>query len=240
MDWMDQSFALNILKNEQFATDFFHGLKMISLFQPSNYVTQLVGVCGDQYLTEYHKLGSAGNFHKIIKSYEEHNNLFTRFNMCINFIEVLNFLHNSPVGKAVMCDANSLDKMLSQFLITDDFQLIANDLDALPIVEGNGIKCGKKQIFGNFVAPEQLWPYTNKTFEDNDMPSYDEKIDIWKVPDVCQFFISNVRDGNILSFYLFEINKLCKDVLPKKRPNAKHLLLEYQRIQKRLLLMDEL
>lgn len=237
---MNQSLALNVLKNEQFANDYFHGSKMISLLQPSNYITQLVGVCGDQYLTEYHKHGSAENFHKIIKSYEEQNSLFTRFNMCINFIEVLNFLHNSPVGTAVMCDANSLDKMLSQFLIADDFHLIANDLDALPVVDRNGIKCGKKQIFGTFVAPEQLWPHKNKTFDDKDMPHYDEKIDIWKVPDVCQFFIGNVRGGNILSFYLFEINKLCKDALPKKRPNSKHLLLEFRKIQQRLLLMDEL
>jgi glycoprotein-mannosyl O6-kinase len=107
-----------------------------------------------------------------------------------------------------MCDGNSVEKLLSQFLVcfcercltpqvTDDYRLILNDLDALPEVNRKKhllIKCGHREIHPdseNYIPPEQLWPFLDHPFtylvffpiiyrRDGDMPPYDEKTDVWK------------------------------------------------------------
>ena len=39
------------------------------------------------------------------------------------------------------------------------------------------------------MAPEQLWPFGEDVpFQDDLMPAYDEKSDIWKIPEVSSFF----------------------------------------------------
>ncbi len=68
-----------------------------------------------------------------------------------------------------MCDGDYTAKLLSQFLIRDDYRLIVNDLDALPEVDRIStkfIKCGPRQFSpqNTFVAPEQLWPHADKPF----------------------------------------------------------------------------
>ena len=100
-----------------------------------------------------------------------------------------------------MCDSNDIVKTLSQYLITDDFHLVVNDLsDALPEVkpdEGELIKCGYRELFGGFVAPEQLWPCgDSRPFNEEEIPSYDEMIDIWRIPNVVDKLLGRVRHGN--------------------------------------------
>ena len=131
----------------------------------------------------------------------------------------------------VMCDSNDLEKTLSQYLLSDDLRLVVNDLDALPEVDNEHnllIRCGHKQLFGDFVAPEQLWPYEDEEFSDVDMPSYDEKIDIWKIPDVCHYFLNDTTGAESLHFHLFKIHKQCKSNDPQKRPTAKEVLEKYE------------
>ena len=149
------------------------------------------------------------------------------------YVEILKNLHNSPIGTRVLCDSNDLIKTLSQFLLTMDFRLIVNDLDALPLVNATAnvkIKCGHREIHGDFAAPEQLWPYEDQPFDDARMPSYDEKVDIWKIPDICQHFLSSHSEGRVLLFHLFKIHKKCKLENPSMRPSADQVLEQYKQV----------
>lgn len=106
--------------------------------------------------------------------------------MATDFLVLLAFLHASPLGTRVMCDANSVEKLFTQFLVSDELRLLLNDVDAIPQANrANGllVKCGHREIHAHpFIAPEQLWPFPGRAFQDSEMPGYDEKIDIWKAP----------------------------------------------------------
>lgn len=83
--------------------------------------------------------------------------------MCINYVQVLHFLHNSPVGVLMMCDSNSVHKSLTQFLLTEDLRLVLNDVDCvLKVDPHNGVVCNvNRHIEGTLLAPEQIWPHKN-------------------------------------------------------------------------------
>ena len=134
-----------------------------------------------------------------------------------------------------MCDSNSLEKTLSQFLLTSDFHLVANDLDALPEADparGLLVKCGHRQLSGDFVAPEQLWPFgdAGAPFSDDAMPGYDEKTDIWKIPEVTRFLMGQVPGGDLVHFHLFQIHEGCKREDPRLRPSALQVLEAYRSV----------
>ena len=217
----------------KYKSDFRHGLSMLIGLNPSLQVTQLIGNCQNSYITEYHPLGSAENFPDILhrEEYQHMDTVPLRFKMCIKYVEAITFIHQSPIGVRVMCDSNTVEKTLSQFLITESFDLLANDLDALPKVTAESkIKCGHHQLFGTFVAPEQLWPYKDREFVDKEMPGYDEKTDIWKIPEVCLYLLGESPDSATLSFHLFKIHKQCKEPDPLLRPNATVVLKAYESI----------
>jgi hypothetical protein len=59
------------------------------------------------------------------------------------------FLHSSPAGTRVMCDANTPEKLLSQFVVDERGRLLLNDLDAAPLVDrraGLLVKCGHQAL----------------------------------------------------------------------------------------------
>ena len=207
---------------------------MLSKLQPSQYVTQIVGKCRKQFLTQYYKHSSANHLTTLLATkLKQYDTLSIRFELCINYVEILTFLHNSPLGTLVMCDTNDLDKTLNQFLVMQNLRLVANDLDALPTVNSSAgikIKCGHREVFGDFVAPEQNWPFYDREFSDEDMPPYDEKTDIWKIPEVCRYLLGNVSDANALNFRLFKIHNKCKEHNPAHRPDAEEVLNEYKRV----------
>lgn len=156
-------------------------------------------------------------------SFNESREFEMRLQMVSDYLQIIHFLHNSPIGCRVMCDSNDLEKTLSQFLITDDLHLVLADVDALPLVDratGTLIKCGHRQLFGTFVAPEQLWPFKDFEFHDEKMPEYDEKTDIWKIPDVVYHLLGNSATADQLKFRLFNILKQCKSHKPNERPSA--------------------
>lgn len=221
------------LSNPLYKTDFDHHIQMLKEFSPNENIVQLIGHCNHSVITEYHKLGSALNVDSLTEKFNKWMNLTTRLLFCIYYVEIIAFLHNSPSGTRVMCDSNSLSKTLSQYLITEDFRLILNDLDALPRVDhntGQKIKCGHVGLFGDFVAPEQRWLGTIDSFDDDLMPSYDEKSDIWKIPDVCNSFLGYNRDSDIVKFMLFDVHKQCKSELPHERPTANSVLKRYNEV----------
>ena len=91
-----------------------------------------------------------------------------------------------------------------------------------------GVKCGHREIVGDFAAPEQLWPFPdNEDFDDSLMPPYDEMVDVWKIPDVCSHFLTDYKQ---MLFRLFPIHNKCKEYDPGSRPKAEEVLREYQRI----------
>jgi len=237
--WRGLEVAVSTLRNSLYVEDFHHGLKMLTLFQPSPLVTQLVGRCTEQhrYVTEYHRHGSADLLLTLLAS-ESHMHNFSlpywQFRFCINYVDILVLLHGgSSAGVRVMCDSNDLYKLLQQFLITVDLRLVLNDLDAVPEVTNTSkIKCGHREIISDFAAPEQLWPFDDVDFNDVDMPEYDEKTDIWKIPDVCIHFLGSCSECNVIKNRLFKIHNRCKENNAHRRPSALEVREEYKNVWK--------
>lgn len=237
-EWRGQKVALSKLTSMDYLEDFAHGLSMLEALQ-SPQVVQLVGSClEDQTLvTEHHPLGSLLNLDGVFaqEQHRQHNTWQMRLRLATDYVSILHYLHNSPAGRRVMCDSNSLEKTLSQFLLTNDFHLVVNDLDALPEVDpsrGSLVKCGHRELTGEFVAPEQLWPFSDsrEPFSDDLMPEYDEKTDIWKIPDVTWFLMGKVPGGDLVHFHLFQIHEECKKEDPKLRPSALDVLKVYKSV----------
>uniref|UniRef100_A0A3B3DHI1 Protein O-mannose kinase n=1 Tax=Oryzias melastigma TaxID=30732 RepID=A0A3B3DHI1_ORYME len=206
-EWSGQKVALCRLASQDYLEDFLHGLGMLQALQDTA-VVQLVGLCAEDhsFVTEYHLHCSLLNLEGVFaqEQHQFHDTWQIRLRLALDYVSILHFLHNSPAGRQVVCDSSSLEKTLSQFLLTSDFWLVVNDLDALPEVDVGGgllVKFGHQELTGDFVAPEQLWPFGNKSLSDDLMPGYDEKTDIWKVHDECfnRFHISaRVRDTEVL------------------------------------------
>ncbi|XP_075060672.1 protein O-mannose kinase [Mixophyes fleayi] len=244
-EWKEMKVALSQITVPALQDDFIHGLRMLQSLQ-SRHVVTLVGYCEENYsiLTEYHPLGSLKHLDKTfnLPKYQNFNTWQNRLGLAIDYVSIISYLHNSPLGVLVMCDSNDLDKVLSQYLLTSDFRLVANDLDALPLVDrekGILVKCGPREIMGNFVAPEQLWPFgPNIEFSDHLMPPYDEKTDIWKIPAVTDYLLGHVEGSDIVRFHLFDIHSECLKRNPAERPSVQTILDTYRRVL--TLLMKEM
>jgi len=237
--WHRYDVAVSVLRTTLYIEDFQHGLHMLTVFQPSPFFTQLVGWCSEQnrYVTEYHRHKSADYLTTLLAT-KNHMRNFTssywRFRLCLNYVDILVQLHGgSSAGVRVMCDSNDLYKLLQQFLITADLRLVLNDLDALPEVTNvSKIKCGHREIVSDFVAPEQLWPFDDVGYDDTYMPAYDEKTDIWKIPDVCIHLLGNCSDCIFVKNQLFKIHNRCKENDPSRRPSAVEVQEVYQSVWK--------
>ncbi|XP_034402830.1 protein O-mannose kinase [Cyclopterus lumpus] len=237
-EWRGQKVALSQLASLDYREDFLHGLSMLQALQGPQ-VVQLVGFCLEDHtqVTEHHPLGPLLNLDAVLaqEQHQQHNKWQMRLMLAIDYVSILHYLHNSPAGRRVMCDSSSLEKTLSQFLLTSNFHLVVNDLDALPEVDpsrGLLVKCGHRELTGDFIAPEQLWPFkTNgKPFSDHLMPQYDERTDIWKIPDVTWFLMGRVPGGDVVHFHLFQIHEECKKEDPKLRPSALDVLKVYKSV----------
>jgi glycoprotein-mannosyl O6-kinase len=80
--------------NPERLADFQHNMAMMKSLQ-SPHVVQLVGICGDSIMTEYHPNGTLGD---LIESdrYETDFTLLDRIKLAIRYVEILSYLHNSP------------------------------------------------------------------------------------------------------------------------------------------------
>ncbi|XP_017289495.1 protein O-mannose kinase isoform X2 [Kryptolebias marmoratus] len=237
-EWKGHKVALSKLASLDYQEDFLHGLSMLQALQGS-LVVQLVGFCLEDHsiVTQHHPHGSLLNLEDVLvqPQHQQHNTWQVRLRLAIEYVAILHYLHNSPAGRRVMCDSNSLEKTLSQFLLTNDFHVVVNDLDALPEVNRSTsllVKCGHRELTGDFVAPEQLWPFrsSGQPFSDGVMPAYDEKTDIWKIPSVTQFLMGRTPETELVHFHLFQIHKQCKEEDPKLRPSALDVLKVYKSV----------
>lgn len=240
-EWQERKVALSQLTSPEMKDDFLHGLQMLKSLQSKHTVT-LLGYCEEDntILTEYHPLGSLNNLEKTLNlsKYRTMNTWQQRLQLAMDYVGIIDYLHRSPLGTLVMCDSSDLPKTLSQYLLTSNLGIVANDLDALPLVDhssGMLVKCGRRELRGEFVAPEQLWPSgEHMPFRDDLMPPYDEKVDIWKIPDVSSFLLGHTEGSDMVRFHLFDIHKACKSQIPAERPTAQDVLDTYQKVLKSL------
>ena len=232
--WRTHSVIVSELLSADLQPDFDVGVDLMKRFHDSPHIIQLVGVCNNTMVTEYHPFKSIDNLHMIRHMYPQTLTLDWRLNMCVDYVEILHYLHTHPDGIFIMCDSNSLEKTLGQYLFRDDLKLILNDLDAIANISrqsGENIICGHKEIGGDFVAPEQLWPFDDDSeYNQKLMRPYDEKIDIYKIPDICNYFLENVPQTGLVKLSLLDIHTQCKLHDPKERPTAQQVLNKYKDI----------
>lgn len=217
--------AVSLLRNVELLEDFNEGLNVLKLLNPSHYVNQLVGYCSELNIiaAEYHPLNNANSLKYILNG--DASSLISTIGLCINFVEILSYVHNSPSGCRVNCDSDSVTKILSQLLITDKLTLVLNDVDALPEIACNvSVNCGKKLISRPYslIPPEITDP-----LNDGYSRGYTDKSDVWKVPDVCNYIFS-LSGLNTIQYSLYSVHKRCKIENPSLRPTSKQLVLLYK------------
>lgn len=237
--WQNYTVAVSKLKDNKLLNDFMHGLEMLKAFSGSEGVVQLLGFCAPAvYITEYHPLSNALNFihrlqqHPELQSYNTPN---VRMQLCNDYARILAFLHNSPTGCRVMCDSTQLARALHQYLVSNGLRLLLADVDALPKVGPQKVVCGQRQLSGELLAPEQQWPFEGREYSTSHQPPYDEKSDIWKIPEVCSYFLGNGAAVDGLKYHLFEIHKQCKATDPAQRPTAENVVKVYEKVKQSLL-----
>ena len=242
--WKNQFIVVNQLIDPVYQSDFDHGRRMLHAFSSVDnaefapITTTYLGKCDHpipSFFTQFHPLGDALNVPTVVNDHrfafdflatlwslqrQLHHPLAESlrcFQLCISYVHILSRLHLSSFGRRVMCDSNDLGKLLTQFLLQQPDRLILNDLDALPDASGQKIRCGHRQLHGNLLAPEQLQP--NAT--------YDEKIDVWRVPDVCNWFLASCRPSPLLQFLLQPLHEQSKARDPNLRVSSAWLLERY-------------
>ncbi|XP_061179485.1 protein O-mannose kinase-like [Saccostrea echinata] len=223
--------------------EFKHGLQILKDFSNHSEVLQLVGYCNNVMVTEFHALADANNLEKHLQIYRDFDNVSTRFQLCLDFIYIMLLLHSGLGGKVYAhCDGNAVSILRWQYLLTDDFRLVISDVDALVDFEIlNGVTKKKvcpvesRNYSVPFNAPEQHWPYGQEPFNISRMPPYDEKIDIWKIPDVCKSFLHYMPLKIKILPHLKDIHSRCKNKDPQQRPTAVEVLEEYRAVYKHLI-----
>uniref|UniRef100_T1IIC7 Tyrosine-protein kinase catalytic domain-containing protein n=1 Tax=Strigamia maritima TaxID=126957 RepID=T1IIC7_STRMM len=237
--WSNYTVAVLRLKDQQYRADFHSGLEALKLFSEERGVVQLIGFCDDSHtiITEYHPLGNILNFLRLLQHddrFKSHNTTAVRFSLCLNYAQALLFLHDHPKGTRIMCDSSQLGKVLHQYLITNSLELILSDLDAVPLLESDSkLVCGNRILNGDLLAPEQQWTLESDEFSADKLNRYDEKTDIWKIPDVCNYILADHND--IIGYHLFDIHNKCKDQRPEKRPTANQVVDVYKQVYKFLI-----
>lgn len=238
--WTNFSVAVNKLRDSKYLDDFTSGLGILMELSGHPSVVQLIGIClsANTFITELHPLGNVLTFASFLRNHPEHealDSVANRLQFCASYAQIVMFVHSSPVGTRVMCDSNELGKVHHQLLVTNAWRLILNDMDAMPLVNNddiyNNVVCGSRELVGDFVAPEQLWPYPNRPFSASEQPPYNEKVDIWKMPDVCEYFLGDDdNDAEIVKYNLFAIHKRCKSLNPFERPTAAEVFDAYNSV----------
>ena len=81
---------------------------------------------------------------------------------------------------------------LSQFLVTEDYRIVANDLDDLPeVIPDNLPNCTWGKIEDrdpSFQSPEE------KSYSPNDPSPFTDKADVWKLVNMTKFIMYKVSN----------------------------------------------
>lgn len=200
----------------------------------NNSVLHLVGFCRELgiivFTTRSEISGPANELKSLLIRSPECDIWIIRFSLVMNFIETLARLHSSPSGPIVLCNSFSLEQTLIHFAITEQWTLILVAFDNLQQRKnGSLIKCSDDELKGNFVAPEQRWPYPGiKVFNVQLQPGYTEASDLWKIPDVTRALLGSSTKAQQTMEYLSLIHFRCKSNDPSSRPSAAEVLAKYK------------
>ena len=180
-----------------------------------------------QIVTMYYKHGSTRTVGRLLQKpeFSHLNNIQTRFQLLVDFVKIMHYMHNSSIGVRVMCDSGTLGKLLSQYLITGDFHLVVNDLDkATDARQVDGILCNHKfaKEANSWFAPEQRGLSESDT---------DEKIEIWRIPVIARKLLSGVEDSSFVKSKLENVMTRCQAMNPQQRPTANEVVQELLRVQ---------
>lgn len=226
--WQNSTMAIAFLNNKQYQEDFLFGIEILKQIGSNKCVVQLIGFCEEApvFLTEYHPIGISANVNKIFGN--NSHSLSQRFQLCIDYVKILAYLHGSPAGRLMMCDSSTLVKTLEQYLLTSSGNLVLNDVDSVAKVDEGGTVCGHQELYGDFVAPEQKWPFPGEEYKTERMPPYNEKADVWKIPLVCRFFLGKSDAARAFRYHIHSIHKRCQESDPHRRPSAHKVLQAYE------------
>lgn len=210
------------------------GIENLIRLNPSPYVTQVLGYCfeGENsiMISELAPLGDLRDFVGS-QNYAELDRL-GRLGVVIRLARVFAFMHKSPIGKRVNCDMTKITRALSQFLVTSDFRIVANDLDDLPLVSREDNKlanCTWGKIEDRdpiFQAPEERLHHTS-------IPNpFDEKADVWKLANMTYTIMyrsvsPSKKEGiDELMAPLEGFLGRCQAQNPEDRPTATEMVIE--------------
>ena len=215
---------------------------------PHNNILYPIGVCNREgempellFVSNTVVLGSASDLDTILSSKTGCENKIVRFKLAMDYIKILFHLHSkhkivNREAHFVLCNSHSLSLLLSQFLVTSDFELVLGALDNLPQVNSGAdhdkkdkVLCSLNELSGDFIATEQEWPHqSSKVFNPALQPGYTEKADIWKIPDVTRAIMGKEFDDTNIFDLLEVVHRACKATEPSRRPTAEQVLYEYQ------------
>jgi len=204
--------------------------------QQTGIVAQLIGMCEEpawpEVVLQYHSLGS------LLTVSQLPDVLSLRWRIIMSYLDVVEKLHNRvPRSPRVLCDASRTEITLSQFLLTDDFRVVLNDVDELIAAGADGkVRCNCNIIRGGsefdengepnggcLVPPEQKQCGTNIY--------YTEKIDIWKIPDITRAIIGDSTEGLSVWDELHRLHQECKNSNPNMRPPIEYVVDKYKQLQ---------
>jgi glycoprotein-mannosyl O6-kinase len=204
--------------------------------QQTGIVAQLIGMCEEpawpEVVLQYHSLGS------LLTVSQLPDVLSLRWRIIMSYLDVVEKLHNRvPRSPRVLCDASRTEITLSQFLLTDDFRVVLNDVDELIAAGADGkVRCNCNIIRGGsefdengerpggcLVPPEQKQCGTNIY--------YTEKIDIWKIPDITRAIIGDSPEGLSVWDELHRLHQECKNSNPNMRPPIEYVVDKYKQLQ---------
>ena len=174
--------------------------------------------------------GTADELDSILAHSSKCDNWIVRFRLAIDFVQILAQLHSAENGPIVFCNSHSLDQTLKQFAVTEHWELFLASFSNLPQrKDGSLIKCSDTELRGDFVAPEQKWPYAGtKVFNIHLQPGYSEASDVWKIPDITKAFLGSSQGARRVLEYLSLTHFRCKSTLSDSRPNVTSVLNHYK------------
>jgi glycoprotein-mannosyl O6-kinase len=202
--------------------------------QQTGIVAQLIGMCEEpawpEVVLQYHSLGSLLSVSQLPPDID------LRWRIVMSYLDIVEKLHNQvPRSPRVLCDASRTEITLSQFLLTDDFRVVLNDVDELIAASSDGkVRCNCNIIRGGsefdtgegmgcLVPPEQKKCGTNVF--------YTEKIDIWKIPDITAAILGNSEDSLNIWNHLYRVHQECKLDDPTLRPPIENVVAKYREVQ---------
>lgn len=95
--------------------EFHSGVQFLQDFSNHPDVLQIVGHCNETLVTELHAMADATNLEKHLRQNKEFDNVFVRFQLCIDFVRIMTTLHSGHGGKVFAhCDAGNVNIMLQQ------------------------------------------------------------------------------------------------------------------------------